>query len=194
MSVTLPRHMRRFRYVCLGAAVLCASATAAQPAKSPAAPPATPAPASPQQTTASFADWTLRCTRTSPTAQVCEVVQTITSQDRTVAQIAFGRAVKGQPMHLTILVPTSVTFATPPTLASGREGDAATLELAWRRCLPGGCMAESTVADDALRRVRGWTAAGRISFADGGGRAATLPFSPKGLPEALDALNREDAG
>jgi hypothetical protein len=55
-------------------------------------------------------------------------------------------------------------------------------------------MAEGTVSDEALRRVRGWTEPARISFADGNGHIAALPFSPRGLPQALDALAKEDAG
>lgn len=158
------------------------------------APPPPPNPAIPQQTTASFADWTLRCTHITPAAQSCEVVQTITSQDRTVAQIAIGRVAKGQPLHLTMLVIPSVTFGAAPALISTKEGEPSVVDLAWRRCLPTGCVADATVSDDALRRVRGWTEPGRISFTDGGGRMAGLPFSPRGLPQALDALAKEDAG
>ena len=53
----------------------------------------------------------------------------------------------------------------------------------------------STVAlsDEALRLLRGWTDAGRIAFQDGTGRTAVMPFSPRGLPQALDALAKEDA-
>jgi invasion protein IalB len=177
---------------------IVASPALAQATRAPApavqAPAAQPNPAIPQQTTASFADWTLRCSRITPAAQSCEVVQTITSQDRTVAQIAIGRIAKGQPLHLTILVPPSVTFGAAPSLTSTREGEPAVVDLVWRRCLPGGCMAEGTVSDDALRRVRGWIEPARISFADGSGRTAALPFSPRGLPQALDALAKEDAG
>ena len=194
--------MRQFYHVSLAVA-LCATtlspAATAQAARTPAtsSPPAAAAPANPavpQQTTASFADWTLRCTRVSPAAKLCEVVQTITAQEKPVAQIAFGRVEKSQPMHLTVLVPTSVTFATSPALATLRDGDAPLVELAWRRCLPGGCLAEGTVSEDALRRARTATDPARVTFADGSGRVVALPFSPKGLPQALDALAKEDAG
>ena len=151
-------------------------------------------PAVPQQTTATFADWTLRCSHTSTTAQICEVVQTINSQEHTVAQVAIGRIAKGQPLHLTILVPPSVSFTAVPTLVPAHDGEPAVLALAWRRCLPGGCMAEGILTDEMMRRVRGWTDPARINFADAGGRTVALPFSPAGLPQALDALAREDGG
>ncbi len=165
---------------------------AAPPPPPPASIPATSA--APQQTTATFADWTLRCTRASPAAPVCEVVQGINSQDRTVAQLAIGRVAKGQPLHLTILVPPSVSFATAPALATARDGDPAVLALAWRRCLPGGCVADGTLTDETMRRVRAWTEPARVTFADAAGRTIVLPFSPQGLPQALDALAKEDGG
>ena len=186
--------MQQIRFCRVAALVFCAglpALAAAQAARAPAAAPPPPPPV-PQQTTASFADWTLRCNRSAPAAPVCEVVQTISSQDRAVAQIAFGRPGKGQPMHMTVLAPPSVSFSATPALATMRDGDPALVELAWRRCLPGGCLAEGPVADDALRRVRALSDAARITFADGAGRLVALPFSPKGLPQAMDALARED--
>ena len=173
-----------------------AGADVARPTPPPAAKlaPVQAVPAVPQQTTASFGDWTLRCTRISPTTQSCEVAQGISSQDRTVAQIAFGRVARGQALQLTILVPSSVTFGAAPALSPLRDGEAPVVELTWRRCLPGGCMADAPMSDDALRRVRGWAEPARITFTDGAGRAIALPFSPRGLPQALDAMAKDDAG
>lgn len=171
------------------------------PAASEPVPTPTPAPAlaivpaTPQQTTAVFADWTLRCTRAvaGPMQQFCEVVQSIQREDRPVAQIAVGRPAKGQPMQLTVLVPPSVSFGAPALLSTGRNGDAAVVDMVWSRCLPAGCIAGSVLADDALTRLRGWAEPGRITFQDGEGRAAALPFSPRGLAQALDALAREES-
>lgn len=148
----------------------------------------------PQQTTASFGDWTLRCTRMTAAAQTCELVQGINNQDRTVAQFALGRTGKGQPLRMTILVPSSVTFGSTPALGTARDGEAPAVELAWRRCQPGGCTADGPLADDMVRRIRGWTEPARVTFADGSGRIVALPFSSRGLPQALDALAKEDAG
>lgn len=197
----------------LGAAPHGASAQPARPAPARPAPAATPqaagtpaaVPAAPQQTTAVFADWVLRCTRldaaapATPSAapaplKVCEVVQGIQRDDKPVAQIALGHPGKGTPLQLTVLVPSNVAFGAGPVLLPGKEGEAAPMaELAWRRCLPAGCLADVALSDEALRLLRGWTDAGRIAFQDGTGRTAVMPFSPRGLPQALDALAKEDA-
>lgn len=145
---------------------------------------------SPQQTTATFADWTLRCDHAAA-VPACEIVQTIASQGRPVAQIAVGRAAHGQPLHLSILVPPSVSLGQPPQLLSGTERPPLA-ELAWRRCLPGGCFAETSLAEDAVHHIRARTEPAQIVFQDGAGHATALPFSPHGLPQALDALSREE--
>ena len=124
--------------------------------------------------------------------QFCEVVQGIQRDDRPVAQVAVGRPGKGQPLQLTILVPPSVGFGAAPAVTTGRDGDTPVLEMAWRRCVPAGCIADGVLGDEALNRLRGWAEPGRITFQDGAGRAAGLPFSPRGLAQALDALARED--
>ena len=147
-------------------------------------------PDSPQQTTATFADWTLRCDR-SAGVPACEIVQTLANQGRPVAQIAVGRAARGQSLHLSILVPPSVSLGQPPQLLSGAEKPPLA-ELAWRRCLPGGCFAEAVLAEDAVHHIRARTEPAQVVFQDGAGHTVALPFSPHGLPQALDALSKED--
>ena len=186
-----------------GAVLPGASAQPARPAPARPAPPAaatapavpaTPAPATPQQTTAVFMDWVLRCTQLDPATKICEVVQGVQRDDKPVAQIALGHPGKAAPLQLTVLVPSSVTFGTAPVLLPGKEGEAtAFAELTWRRCLPAGCLADVALTDDAQRRLRAWSDAGRIAFQDGTGRTAVMPFSPRGLPQALDALAKEEA-
>lgn len=207
-------------FVSLACALALAQPAPAQPARPRAgapAPAATPAPASttaatplleptpaaPQQTTATFEDWTLRCTRpppapgttpgATPPQQFCELVQTVTSGDKTVAQIALGRAGKGQPLLMTVLAPVSVSFGRPVSLVTAKDADAATLDLPWRRCVPGGCLADAPVPDELIRRIQAWTEPARIAYADAGGRAIALPFSARGLPLALGALAKSEA-
>ena len=177
----------------LAVTVTPAAAQTPRPPARPAA-PSTPVPATPQQTTASFADWTLRCTLTAGSAtKFCEVVQNIQQNDRPVAQIAIGRPVAGQKLQLTVLVPPNVSLQAGPGLLAGSEGESApVLALAWRRCLPIGCIADAALGSDVVNRLRGWTEPGRITFTDGAGRAAGLPFSPRGLAQAMDALTKEE--
>ena len=109
------------------------------------------------------------------------------------AQIAFGRPGRGQPMQVTLLVPPNIVPSVPASLTGPRDAEPP-LELIWRRCLPAGCVADAPVPDDTLGRLRNWTDAGRVTFQDGAGRPAALPFSPRGLSQALDALAKEDGG
>jgi invasion protein IalB len=160
-------------------------------AASPAKPPP-PVPAEPQQTTASFGDWTLRCTRSAAASQICEVVQSITNEDRPVAQFAFGRVGKAQPLHLTILVPPNISLGSNPVLATSHDGDPPIAEFSWRRCLPGGCFADTSLSAETLLHLRGATDPDRVTFPNAAGRTEVLPFSPRGLSQALDALAKAD--
>ena len=65
------------------------------------------------------------------------------------------------------------------------------LDLGWRKCLPGGCIADALLNDDVLRRWKIQTSAGRIAWTDGTGGALAIGLSFRGLAQALDALNKE---
>ena len=163
-------------------------AAAAQPAHPPNPPPAPPAP---QRTTATFGDWTLRCERPTGSAELCEIAQSLSAQGQTVAQIAIGHPARGEPLQLTVAVPPSVTLTQQPRLG-GAGKDAPGVDLLWRRCLPGGCFAAASLPDDIARQLRARTEASRIVFLDGAGKEAALPFSPKGMTQAMEALTREE--
>lgn len=184
----------------LAAIVACSRSLAAQPTKPAAAQPAPvatlpPAPAAdPQRTTASFGDWIVRCEQPGAGVKLCEAAQIASNQQgQPVAQIAIGRAAKGDPLRMTLLVPPSVTLAAEPRfLGRDNEKNLPALELGWRRCLPGGCLADTVLRDDAVTKLRALTDPYRLTFLDGAARDAALPFSPKGLAQALDALAREE--
>ena len=159
----------------------------------PAAPPAAEMSTVPQQTTATFGDWLLRCTVPSPATKFCEVAQGVSNQDRPVAQIALGHPAKGKALQISILVPPSVSFSGPAVFATTRDGDPAIMDLPWLRCLPAGCLAAAPVADDLLRRVRTLAEPASIVFLDATARRVSLPFSPKGLSQALDALAKTES-
>lgn len=178
--------------------------TAAPPTPVPAPPTAGSAPqnaaaapvsASPDRTTASFGDWTLRCERPSVpagAARICEIAQSIQiqGQQAPVAQIAMGRILKSYPLKVTIVLPHNVTLSSQPGLLAD-DKDGKPFDGAWQRCLPLGCLAELVLRDELLKRLRSSTGPGAIVFKDGSSREIKLPFSTRGISQALDALARE---
>ncbi|WP_298427788.1 invasion associated locus B family protein [Rhodoblastus sp.] len=170
----------------------------AQPAKpaeqKPAAAPA-PAPVGvePQTTTASFGDWVLRCQRTGTdkeATRICEVDQTIQVQGQAapIAQIGFVRMQKNEAPRLTLALPVNVSFPSSPKIATdGKEP----IELAWRRCVPAGCIAEATLRDETVRQLKALQGAGKIESKDAGGHDFSLGLSFRGLSQAMDALAKE---
>jgi invasion protein IalB len=121
----------------------------------------------------------------------CEVTQTVYDKSQAVAQTALGRPGRGEAMRLTILVPPNLTLSTPPRLV-GADNEPA-VELSWRRCVPAGCLADAILTEEQVKRLRARTENGRVTFQDGAGREAAIPFAPRGLAPALDALAKEDA-
>lgn len=167
----------------------------AQAQTPPAAQPQPPAvPATPDRTTAAFGDWVLRCERTgegTASVRICEVGQSIQVQGQgAIAQIAIGRVSKGEPLKLTIVLQPNISFPSTIKVAVD-EKDTQPLELGWRRCLPGACIADGTVTDQLLQKYRARTEPGRFTFKDAGGRDVALPLSFRGLAQGLDALAKE---
>lgn len=179
----------------IAAAALIVGVEGATAPKAPAAPPAPTAPvaADPSATTAAFGDWVLRCVRAGEAAataqRFCEVIQSIQVEGRQgpIAQLAIGRVQAKDPLKVTLVVPNNVSFATRPKLGVGDKDDKA-IDLGWQRCLPGGCFADAVAREETLTAWRAATAAGQIQFPDGAGRVVAVPFSFRGLAQALDAL------
>ena len=73
----------------------------------------------------------------------------------------------------------------------GAAGTANLFDLAWRRCLPGGCFADIVLTPEALKTMRARTEPANLLFRDVGERDITLPFSMRGLTQALDAMAKE---
>ena len=203
MSALPPLARKRASAILVLAALAAGGPALAQSGRAPAsraAAPAAPAPApgpvsaEPQRTTASFGDWVLRCERTRPDSQTCEAVQIVGNQQgQPVAQIALGHPARNEPMRLTVLVPPSVTLASEPKLvATAADKPEPAIDLAWRRCLPGGCIADAALRDEAMAQLRARKEPSRLLFQDGAGREGSLPFSPRGLAQALDALAKEE--
>jgi invasion protein IalB len=187
----------------LGAALLTLSTTGAGFAQAPASPPLpatkTAAPAllagTPVQTTATYGDWVLRCAHTGEGgtgSQTCEVVQTLVlqGQQQPIAQVAIGSIDKTSGLHLTVVVPTAISFGKAAYIV-GATGTADLFDLTWRRCLPSGCFADIALSADALKMMRARAEPANLVFRDAGERDVTLPFSMRGLSQSLDALGKE---
>ena len=159
-------------------------AAPAQPAAVP------PVGAEPQTTTASFGDWVLTCQRLgdATTPRRCEVGQVIQVQGKgPIAKVFFAVMAPKTPVAVSILLPNNVTFPSVVRF-SVDEKDKDVVELPWSRCLPVGCLATTPMKDDILKKWRPLLNQGRIAFNDGEGHEITLPFSFRGLSQALDAM------
>ena len=177
---------------------------AAQQAPAPAKPTApisptdatrpTPVGAEPEATTASYGDWLLRCQRITTVGaaqQVCDVTQTVQAQGQQnpLLQLSFGQPVAKEPIKLTIYAPVNVSFPSVARLAVD-DKDTQPAELIWRRCQPGGCVADLEIKEELLKRWRAQFGGGVVKIVDATGREIAIPFSFRGLAQALDALLR----
>jgi invasion protein IalB len=151
--------------------------------------------AEPNSTLANFGDWVLRCQRVDngvDTQRVCEVAQLIHAQDQQnpVAELAIGRLKKADSLRLTVGLPVNVTLSNPPSFSpDGKNPES--LDLGWRKCLPGGCIADALLKDNVLRRWKSQTGTGRVTWTDAAGRNLAIGLSFRGLTQALDALSKE---
>lgn len=171
---------------------LGASGALAQ-AQRPGSAPAAPAPnrvAQPDNTTATYGDWTHRCQQGVGT-RICEIVQTlqVQGQQGPAALVALGRPVRTEPYKLVVQLPPNVTLATGVRMALGEKDEG--LLAVYQRCAPGGCFADVTMTDDAMKRWRASTESGHIRYQDAARRDIALPFSLKGFPAATEALMKE---
>jgi len=149
--------------------------------------------ADPQSTSAAYGDWVHVCQRAGePPQKICEVSQSVQLQGQSgpIAQLALGKTPGSTALHLTILLPPSVTLTTAPRVAADDKNTDA-VDVPWARCLPGGCFADVAVKDDIIKRWRAQPSRGQIAFKDALGRNVLLPISFKGLTQALDALAKE---
>lgn len=160
----------------LAAGLLCAGGALAQ--------------APPNVSSTNFGDWVLRCETRAEAPRACEILQSLQDQRRQpVAQFAFGRAQRGQPMRLLVLIPANITVATPMLIQLPDRG--APIPVTLRACGPRGCVAEAEVSPAQLTRLRAREAQGRLEYRDALNAEVALPFSTRGFGAALDALGRE---
>ena len=155
---------------------------------------ADPIPSDPSITTAAFGDWVERCQKVTGTpdiSKICEVAQTIQveGQSSPIAQLAIGRLKKNEPLHITVVLPVNVAFPSTPKVDIGNSKS---LELTWKRCVPGGCIGETTISDSDVADLLSGGDKGEINSRTSQGQDFKLAFSFRGLSQSLDALSKEN--
>ncbi|MDC7788864.1 invasion associated locus B family protein [Rhodoplanes sp. TEM] len=157
--------------------VSAAQAQAAQPAQSP------------QRTTATYDDWTVRCAVVDG-AKSCEMAQAmqIKGQAQPVTQIAIGRLTKTDPIRIVFQVPINVWLPSGVKLAADDKDPG--IVAGYRRCLPAACLAEAEIRDDVIRKLRALADNGKLQFKDGAQQDVAIPVSFKGFGQAYDAMLR----
>lgn len=167
-------------------------------------PPATPKPvpigsvgaksSEPDQTTANYSDWALRCVRNGEGhARLCEVMQAlgIQGQQQPVARVAIGSPEKPDALRLTLMVPPAISLGEAPQLKLWTKAGGTAVPLAWKRCLPAGCFADGPLGAEVLKLLRERNEPLELTLRDASEQQAAMSISMKGLPQALDALARE---
>jgi invasion protein IalB len=177
----------------LGRVVACVLFAAGPAAAQQTAPPASPPTPSPQQTSATYDDWIVRCeSRPGPPVQkACEMVQftQLKGQAGVLTQIGIGKPVKGQPVRVAIQVPTSVWLPTGVRLQTSDKDEG--ILAAFKSCVATACFGLSDVKDDVIRKWRAASEPGKLVFKDANQRDIALPVSFKGFVTAYDALLKE---
>ena len=192
---------------CLTATLLttvAGSVTAQQQPRPPAYQPAPPRNAvqppqqpaqdeAPQRTTATYEDWIVQCQMQtgSPPQKACEMTQVTQVEGRNIpfSRVAIAQPIKNQPFKLVVQLPVNVSLLVNVRIQISDSDPG--LAAPFARCVPTGCFADIEVNDDALKKFRATSGAGKLSFADAGGHNVAVPLSFKGFSQAFDALAKE---
>lgn len=146
-----------------------------------------------QSTTATYENWTLRCSTSasSPPQKSCDIEQLshLENKEQPFSRVAIARPEKGKPVIVAVQVPVNVWLATGIRIEIGDKN--AGPSVPFTRCGPAGCFASITLNDAAVQTFRAGTAPATIVFANAGQQQVTIPLSLKGFNQAFDALARE---
>ncbi|MGH6680052.1 MAG: invasion associated locus B family protein [Bradyrhizobium sp.] len=142
----------------------------------------------PQQTTATYGDWTVRC-HFHGTTKTCEMDQTSQVRGRLLSQIAIGRPSKTAPFHIVFQVPIKVWLPAGVTLVTNEKAPG--LTATFKRCLTSGCFADTDLPEAVLKKFRAETRNGKLLFKNDAQKLVTIPVSFKGFAPAFDAMARE---
>lgn len=145
-----------------------------------------------QQTTATYDDWTVRCTAGAgtPPQKLCDMEQLfqLKGKEQPFSRVVIARQGKGKPLRLIAQLPVNVFMASGVKIEIG--GKDAGLSGAFTRCLPGGCFAAIEIADAALRQLLAAGAPARIVYANAAEQPVAIPLSFKGFSRAFEALQK----
>jgi invasion protein IalB len=141
----------------------------------------------PQRTTATYDDWTVRC-EVNDAVKSCEMAQAmqIKGQAQPVTQIAIGRPAKNEPLKIVFQVPINVWL--PGGLKLTADEKDSGIAGVYRRCLPGACIADAELKEDSVKKLRALIENGKLQFKDGGQQEIAIPVSFKGFGQAFDAM------
>jgi invasion protein IalB len=146
-----------------------------------------------ERTSATYEDWVLQCETQPgpPPRKACDIAQVTQMQgsNAPLSRIAVPRPEKGQPTKLTVQVPVNIQLAANLRLQVNDADPGLTVP--FNTCVPGGCFAEFELKDDAMRKFRGTTGTGKLTYKTTNGQPVTIPVSFKGFARALDALAKE---
>jgi len=142
----------------------------------------------PQMTTATYDDWTVRCEVRDATTS-CEMSQAmqIKGQAQPVSQIAIGRLTKTDPLKMVFQVPINIWIQDNIALVIDESTTA--VKANFTRCIPMGCFAEADIKDDMIAKLGKAQKGGRLEFSDGGRQKIAIPVSFKGFTAAYEGLN-----
>jgi invasion protein IalB len=179
--------------------MLSSAASAQQPSRAGAPAASAPAPAVPSQielpqsTTATYGTWIVQCQSHAgpPAEKVCDMTQVTQAQGSSspFSRVAVGQPIKGQAIKLVVQLPVNASFASNVRIQTGDTDPGIAAPFA--RCVPGGCFAEFDLKEDVLKKLRGSSGNGKLTFADSTGHEVAVPISFNGFAQAFDALVRE---
>ena len=106
----------------------------------------------PQRTTATYEDWTVRC-EIKGTSKMCEMAQAmqIQGQAQPVMQIAIGQQSKGAPMKIVLQVPINVWLPAGAKLVINEKDPG--IAAVYGRCLPAACLADADLKTAVSKSV-----------------------------------------
>ena len=143
----------------------------------------------PQSTTATYGDWTVRCVMQKQ-VKTCEMAQSmqIKGQSRPVTQIAIGRQGKTDPLKIVFEVPINVWL--PDGVKLTTDDKKLTVSASFTRCLPVGCFADVEIGKAQIKALSALKKAGKLQFKDAGKQPIAIPVSFKGFGDAYDAMQK----